>query len=103
MIGIMFSPVAVYGESIQGKNIAKNTPFGCKTYSISTPQQDNRINVSLNAYALNYDVNAVIQIDGKTKKNQGLPTQSWTSVSGLFTMSEKDSHTLGICLWKTAA
>ena len=90
-----------YAETIQGENIAKNTPYGCKTYPISTPQQDNRIHVSLNAYALNTDVNVVIQIDGKTKKNQDLPMQSWTPVSGTFTMSENNSHTLGICLLKT--
>ena len=105
MIGMIvpYSYAVSIAETIQGENIARNTPYGCIPYPISTPQQDNRIHVSLYAYALNYDVNVVIQIDGKTKKNQDLPTRSWTPVSGTFTMSEKNSHTLGICLWKSAA
>ena len=107
LFSLIFTSVVPYShavsiaETIQGENIAKNTPYGCKTYPISTPQQDNRIHVSLYAYALNTDVNVVIQIDGKTKKNQDLPMQSWTPVSGTFTMSENNSHTLGICLLKT--
>jgi hypothetical protein len=92
-----------YADTIQGHNIPKNTPFGCKTYSVTTPQQDNRIHVSLNAYAYNTDVNVVIQIDGKTMKNQILPMQTWMPVSGTFEISEKYSHTLGICLLKTFA
>ena len=102
IIGVMFTPVSVYAETIEGENIGRNGII-CITDPISTPQQDNRISVSLNAYAVNYDVNVIIQIDGKTKKNQDLPMQSWTPVSGTFTMSEKNSHTLGICLWKSAA
>ena len=103
MIGVMFTPVSVYAETIQGENIAKKTPYGCMPYTLSTSPQDNRISVSLNAYAANYDVNVIIQIDGKTVKNKDLATQRWTPVTGLFTMSEKNSHTLGICLWKSAA
>ncbi|MBT4327117.1 MAG: hypothetical protein HOD60_09485, partial [Candidatus Nitrosopelagicus sp.] len=102
IIGVMFTPVSVYAETIEGENIGRNGII-CITDPISTPQQDNRISVSLNAYAVNYDVNVIIQIDGKTVKNKDLATQRWTPVTGLFTISEKNSHTLGICLWKSAA
>ncbi len=99
-IGIV-SMDSAYAELIQGQNIRANTPYGCLLYDVDTPNEQNKITVTFSAYTRHSDISAVIQMDGKTMSAQGIKQDQQTHISKTFSMSEQNSHSLGICLQKS--
>ena len=107
MIGVMVPSVftlnEAHAEMIQGDNIRKNTPYGCLLSDVNTSNKQNQITVKFNAYTRSPDISVVIQMDGKTKFIQEIPKQIPTKISETFSISEQNSHNLGICLQKSWA
>ena len=105
IIGVMVPSVFTLNEShaemIQGDNIRKKTPYGCLLSDVNTSNKENQITVKFNAYTRSTDISVVIQMDGKTKFIQQIPKQIPTKISETFSISEQNSHNLGICLQKS--
>jgi DnaJ-domain-containing protein 1 len=101
MVPSVFTLNEAHAEMIQGDNIRKNTPYGCLLSDVNTSNKQNQITVKFNAYTRSPDISVVIQMDGKTKFIQQIPKQNPTKISETFSISEQNSHNLGICLQKS--